>query len=246
MRKLLPLTLLFGCGIKANPETLPKPEVQIWRIGEYVYVFSLSGNIEVRGFQKEENYWYLKKGDAFCFDVLREGGKKGRFCVQEAIREKPSVRLIEEGNRLGLSPYGFQSYMLYPVEDGKIKVQKGRVIKEPIELPRDYFRRCYALAGVKGNLQSEPVNFCLEPKPPPSIPEVQRLELRLGERKAYLLWSYVEEYREFLVFKNGKLLGSTLGFVYEVDPPSRGDTFTVKVVHPLGFQSSGVSLIYSP
>lgn len=246
MKRLLPLTLLFSCGIKANPEPLPKPEVQIWRVGEYVYVYSLSGNVEVKGFQKEDNYWYIKRGDAFCFDVQRVEGKRGKFCVQEAIKEKPSVRFIEEVDRLGLFPQGFQSYMLYPVEDGKVKVQKGRAIKEPIELQRDYFRRCYALAGVKGNLQSEPVNFCIEPKPPPSIAEVQRLELRFGERRAYLLWSYVEEYREFLIFKNGKLLGSTVGFAYEIDPPSRGDTFTVKVVHPLGFQSSGTSLTYSP
>lgn len=68
MKRLLLLAFpLAGCGIKANPEVLKSPEVDVKRIGQKVYVKSLSGEIRVKGFERYGDYWVKEAERAFCF-----------------------------------------------------------------------------------------------------------------------------------------------------------------------------------
>ncbi|MFN3976364.1 MAG: hypothetical protein ACK4LT_04790 [Aquificaceae bacterium] len=248
MKKYLLVLFLFsaGCGIKATPEVLKEPEVVIKRIGDKVYVRSVSGEVRIKGFEKVGSYWIKENKEAFCFSVERIGGRSRKFCVGKAIEEKPLLRVEEERDFVEVIPLGFEAYRLYTVKEGSISLEEAKEFKESIKLERDYWERCYAIVGVKGALESSPVEFCTKPKPPPTIKEVENLEVRVGESKLYLVWFYKEGYKEFVIYQNGREIGRTTGFAFEVPPPEGKATFTVKVINPLGFESKGVSVDYSP
>ncbi|MEJ5338548.1 MAG: hypothetical protein WHS43_02710 [Aquificaceae bacterium] len=247
MKRFLPLALLLaGCGIKANPQVLKPPEVEIRRIGQKVYVKSLSGDIKVKGFEKHDDYWVREEGKAFCLVVERLGEGSRKFCVPQALEERPSVRLLEEDTSVKVLPSGFEAYRLYVLRDGLIHPETAKTFMREIQLEKDYWERCYALTGLKGDVESQPVEFCVKPKPPPPVPEVEGLELRASKNSLYLVWFYPHPYREFVVYRDGKEIERTMGFALEVEPPKTKATYTVKVVGPLGFESSGVSVDYSP
>lgn len=247
MKKLMPLALLLaGCGIRANPQVLKHPEVEIRRIGEKVYVKSLSGEIRVRGFERQGNYWVRVEGNPFCFTVERLGEGSRRFCVEQAREERPSIRLVEEESHVAVIPSGFESYRLYALREGSLLLETVRTVGEHARLERDYWERCYALTGLRGNVESRPVEFCIKPKPPPTVPEVEGLELRRGRHALYLLWFYEHHYREFVIYRDGKEVGRTGGFAFETGLPEGRATFTIKVVSPAGFESKGRTVDYSP
>lgn len=240
------LLFLASCGIKANPEPLPKPKVEIKRVGKLVLVASLEGNIKVRGFEQQGPYWIKEEEKAFCFLVERVEGKKEKVCVKEAIKEKPNYKLVEEGNKVKIYASGFNSYYLYPQEEGMPAWNKGEKFYHSVEVEKGYTEKCYFLTGVREGVESEPARLCIGAKPPPYVEPVEKLELRLGEYKAYLLWYYEKPFKEFLVYQNGRLLGSTTGFSYELEKPSKPTTYEVKVINPEGFESQGVKLFYNP
>ncbi|MEZ0337193.1 MAG: hypothetical protein ABWK02_03185 [Aquificaceae bacterium] len=243
---LIPILLSFGCGIKANPEVLKEPEVVIKRIGHKVYVKSLFGEIRVKGFERVEDHWIKENKEAFCFLIERVGGKSHKFCVEEAIEERPLLKVKEEKDYVEIVASGFEGYRLYPTDKGRINFQMAKDFKDGLSLERDYWERCYAITGVRASLESSPVEFCVKPKPPPVVKEVEGLEVRVGEGKLYLVWFYREDYREFVVYENGKEMGRTSGFAFEAPLPKERTIFTVKVISPLGFESKGVSVDYSP
>lgn len=247
MKKLLPLAFfLAGCGIKANPQVLKAPEVQIKRIGKTVYVKSLSGEIRVLGFEKVGEYWIKEEERPFCFLVERVGEGKKKFCTGLALLEKPHVDLMEEADYITVIPHGFESYRLYPLVDGRLIPSEIKTFSRQIRIEKDYQKKCYALTGVRLEAESPPVEICVEPKAPPYVPEVEALEVRRGAGKLYLVWFYQQEYREFVVYQNGREIGRTTGFSFEVEEPLQRSTFTVKVINPLGFESRGLSVDYSP
>lgn len=247
MKKLLPLVLfLAGCGIKANPQVLKVPEVQIYRIGKKVYVRSLSGDIKVHGFEKAGEYWIKEEEKPFCFQVERIGEGRKRFCVGPALMEKPVVELVEEKDSIRVIPQGFESYRFYPSVGGNPVPPEIKTFSGQIKIERDYQKKCYAITGVRSGVESQPVEICVEPKAPPYIPEVEALELRKGAGKLYLVWFYQHDYREFVVCQDGKQIGRTTGFSFEVEEPKQKSTFTVKVINPLGFESGGKSVDYNP
>ncbi|MCS7263100.1 MAG: hypothetical protein N3C13_02020 [Aquificaceae bacterium] len=244
--KALPLLvlLLAGCGIKANPEVLRAPEVEVRRIGDRVFLRSLSGEVKVQGFERVGSYWVKENPEAFCFLVVGERSK--RLCVERALREVPSVKVLEEEAKTVFLPSGFELFHLYPLKDELPLLEGRRVIKEEFSLHRGYREQCYLLTGVRGSVESPPIKVCASAKEPPPVEEVSDLQIREGRDKLYLLWFYSRDYKEFVVYKNGKEVGRTTGFSFEVPKPEQKTTFSVKVVHPLGFESSGVSVDYSP
>ncbi len=247
MKRLLPITFLIaGCGIKAKPEVLKDPEVEIKRIGKRVYVRSLSGEVRIKGFEREGDYWVKEEEKPFCFVVERIEEASKKFCLDGALREEPSLKLVEEEGFVKLYPSGFEAYRLYELKNGSILLETSKTFREAIRLEKDYWERCYALTGIKGGVESEPLKFCIKPKPPPPVPEVEKLELRVGKHSIYLVWFYKGEYREFVVYKDRKEIGRTTGFSFETEPPKVKTTFTVKVVSPLGFESKGISVDYNP
>ncbi len=248
MRRCLWVLFLFsaGCGIKAKPEVLKGPEVAIKRIGDKVYVKSLSGEIRVKGFEKVGDYWIKENKEAFCFVVERVGGKPNKFCVERAIEERPYLKVEEEKDFVRLMLLGFEAYRLYPLKEKSIDLEEGKDFKNSLRLERDYWERCYAITGIKGILESQPVELCVKPKPPPVVKEVEKLEVRTGENKLYLVWFYKENYKEFVIYERGKEIGRTTGFAFEIPLPKDKTSFTVKAISPLGFESKGVSVDYNP
>ncbi|MEZ0361813.1 MAG: hypothetical protein ABWK04_07995 [Hydrogenobacter sp.] len=245
---LLVLLILSSCGIKANPEPLPEPLVEIRRLGDNVYVRSLQGNIQVEGFEKLDGWFMKEDKEAFCFIVRRIGGKSGKFCVGKSIQKKPAVILKENDSNLLIEASGFPSYRLYPLSDGKLDILNGAEFRGIYRISRDYFRRCYAITGVLDAVESEPYNFCVEAKKVPPIKDVERLEYQTISDKIYLIWSYTPDdlFKEFVIYKDGKEVGSTQSYMYEDTLPEGKTTYTVKVRNKLGFESSGRSITYSP
>ncbi|MCX8164644.1 MAG: hypothetical protein N3D14_04545 [Aquificaceae bacterium] len=237
--------LLASCGIKANPEVLKAPDVEIKRMGNKVYVRSLSGEIRVKDFERLGVYWVKERSDNFCFNVERVGGRHQRFCVGSALDKIPYFKLQEEGGFVKLLPDGFELYRLYPIKDDMPVLEEGKIFRGSLNLERTYWKVCYFLTGVDGVLESQPLKLCIKPMPPPPIAEVKNLEIREGEDRLYLVWFYQEEYREFVVYKNGKELGRTTGFSFELKERVQA-LYTVKVISPLGFESKGTSVHYSP
>lgn len=247
MKKLLLLILpLTGCGIKANPEVLKAPEVDIRRIGQKVYVKSLSGDIRIKGFERYEDYWIKEEEKPFCFVVQRLGERSQKFCVGPALEERPTLKLVENDSYVKVLPSGFESYRLYSLRDGFVYLESAKTFSKEIQIERDYWERCYAITGLKGNTESQSVELCIKPKPPPSIPEVEGLELRRGRRTLYIVWFYQHQYKEFVIYKDGKEIARTTGFAFETELPQNKTTFTVRVISPLGFESKGLSIDYSP
>ncbi len=246
MKRLIPfLFLLAGCGIKANPEVLKAPEVEIRRIGQKVYVRSLSGEVQIKGFERQGDYWVKEEEGPFCFVVERIGESSKKFCVAGALEEKPSLK-IEEGEVIEVYASNFEAYRLYNLRDSSLSLESAKTFRESIKLERDYWERCYAITGIRGNVESQPVEFCVKPKPPPTVSEVDGLEVREGRQALYLVWFYGQDYREFIIYRDGKEIGRTTGFAFETEIPKEKTTFTVKVVSPLGFESKGRSVYYSP
>ncbi|MCX8075431.1 MAG: hypothetical protein N3C57_00215 [Aquificaceae bacterium] len=247
MRKLfLLLSLLAGCGIKSNPKVLEYPVVDIKRIGERVYVKSLSGDIRIKGFERLGNYWIKDNPEGFCFLVERIGERSKNFCVEPSTSIVPSFELLEKDEKVIVLPSGFESYYLYPVKDNAIVVEEGKAFIDSVVIQRDYWQRCYAVAGISGSIQSKAVGLCVKPKPPPRVADVKSLEIREGSRSIYALWSYDEDYREFVVYVDYKEVGRTKGFAFELPKPEKKVVISVKVINPMGFESEGYFVDYSP
>lgn len=240
------LLFLSACGIKANPEVLKEPEVVVKRIGDKVYVKSLSGDIKIKDFEREGEYWIKERSEAFCFFIERVGGKGKKYCVGKSLQEKPALEILEKEEYVRLLAYGFENYKLYSIKDGILLLESGEEFKNTKEIKRDYWERCYAVTGIKNSSESAFVNFCVKPKKAPPVEDVKRLEIRQSQEKLYLVWFYDKEYREFVVYMNGEEIGRTVGFVFEMPIPKEKVIFTVKVIGPLGFESGGISVVYNP
>ncbi|MFN7065518.1 MAG: hypothetical protein ACK4OF_05170 [Aquificaceae bacterium] len=247
MKRLFLLGLfLVGCGIKANPQVLKEPEVTVKRIGDRVYVKSLSGEIKIRDFEKLGDYWIKRDSSNFCFLVERIGGKSKRFCVDRSLEDMPSIKLLEEEDHAKLIAYGFEEYRLYSMRGGLVLLESPTVFKAVINLQRDYWERCYALTGLREGKETEFLSFCIKPKEPPPVEDVKNPQIRLGDKRLYLVWFYEGEYREFVVYKDGKEAGRTVGFAFELPIPEGDSIYTIKVINPLGFESKGISIDYRP
>ncbi|MFN3814152.1 MAG: hypothetical protein ACK4SM_05975 [Aquificaceae bacterium] len=234
--------------MKAKPKPLPEPMLEVKRVGSMVYVRSLQGETEIKGFERWDEWFKKREEKAFCFDVKRLGGKSAKVCVGEALKRKPTAGFLEMEDKVLIEPEGFFDYKLYSVQNGSIDLYSWKVIKGKHSIERDYFKRCYALTGVEQDVESEPLIFCIDPKKPSEVKDVNRLEYQVVDKKIYIFWSYEpdELFEEFTVYKDGKLIGSTKTNMYEDALPNRKAVYTVKVKNRLGLESKGESVFYNP
>ncbi|ADO45968.1 conserved hypothetical protein [Hydrogenobacter thermophilus TK-6] len=245
---LLFFLALSSCGIKANPKPLPEPSVEIRRIGERLYVRSLQGDVQVEGFEKLDGWFVKESRHALCFQVRRIGGKSAKFCAGKPVESKPTVKLKEDTQSVLVIASGFPSYRLYALSEGRLNLPQVAQFKEEYRINKDYFERCYALTGRVDIRESEPYTFCVRAKEAPPLKDVERLEYQVVEGKIYLFWSYTpdELFKEFVIYRNGKQVGSTSSYIYEDTLPEKETTYTVKVRNKLNLESGGVSITYSP
>ncbi len=233
--------------MKADPQVLLRPKVEVSRIGDTLYVRSLEGAIKIEGFEEERGFLYRREEKPFCFTVKRVSEGKEKYCVEEALKGVPEVSLSYAGYEVVVRARGYKSYALYTlVEDHRLDPLTRRSVGESFRLKRGYSKTCYALTGVEGRRETYPHIFCLEPLPPSQVKDVENLEYRTTHRLLILVWSYENEYHSFFVYKDGELLGETKGFSFEIELPKGRTTFTVKVKSKEGFISKGRSITYSP
>lgn len=202
----------------------------------------------VKGFSKEGDLWFKEEEKAFCFGVVRLNGKGKKFCVPEALKEKPLLRTEEYPDKVKVTPKGFRSFVLYKIKEGKPDLLSAQKLDGPFVIDRDYMTQCYGVAGVEKDRESELSVFCVKAKPHPPVADVERLDWRAVGNKLYIFWSYRKDplFSHFVVYKNGKLLGSTTSYMWEDELPSQRVTYTVKAVSVYGVESEGASVTYSP
>ena len=243
---VLLLIILSSCGIKADTRPLLEPNVKVLRIGDSVYVISLEGDVKVEGFERKDGYYVKKSGEAFCFKVQRIEGKSSKHCVDRAIEKEPELKLEYMENKVLIHLRGFDKYALYPYVKEDINIRNRVLVSEKLTLDRYYERACYAITGLVSGLESKPKVFCVEPLPPPIVEDVESLEYRVWGSSLLILWQYDKEYESFLIYKDGKLVGETYGFIFEYPLPKEVALFTVRVKRKGGFLSSGRSITYKP
>ncbi len=243
---LIILLITLSCGIKADPQVLMRPKIEIRRIGDTVYVRSLEDAIRIRGFEEDKGFLYKREPKAFCFTVERVGEGKAKYCVDGVLEGKPEVNLRYEKDKVLVKAQGYERYALYAIVNGDLELGSRKDMGESFNLERSYTKLCYALTGVVGSRESYPTSFCLEPLPPPEVEDVKDLEYRTTKDLLILVWSYEGDYQSFLVYSGDKLLGETKGFTFELPLPEKSTTFTVKVKSKEGFMSKGRSILYSP
>lgn len=243
---LVLLFFIFSCGIKADTQVLPLPEVDVKRIGNAVYVISSKDDVVVDGFQKKGNVFYTENSKAFCFNVKITGGKTKKHCVEEALIQTPRFELTDLEDKARIEAFGFESFAIYSYLNDNINVLERKLIQREYEIKKHYSKQCYALTGVVGKRESTPVVFCIDAKPIPKIEDVEFLDYTVVEDRLFLIWSYQGEYDAFVVYQDGKVLGETKGFLFEVQKPSSKTHFDVKVRVKEGFLSNGRSITYSP
>ncbi|MCI4458692.1 MAG: hypothetical protein JHC21_03645 [Thermocrinis sp.] len=236
---------LCSCGIKASTQPLQPPIVEIKRLGEFVYLRSLEGEVIPKGFERKEVGWVKKSAQGFCFKVKRVEGKSSNQCVGGLLEQEPVVKIDYHGDKAKVSFEGFDSYELYFSLENP---WSGKKTSQSVELERDYVEKCYFVVGKKGKDYSKPVKFCLEPLPHPPIKEVERLEYRIVGDSVYLLWSYEPDrfFKEFVIFEGDKEIGTTTGYTFELRKKDKQTIYRVKVRSIYGKESKGVEILYNP
>ena len=153
--------ILLSCGVKKAPLPPVEDYLRIKRIGEYVYIIS-DEDIKVEGFVFHKGVWYKKEKRSFCFNISKDKEHRN-ICVKEAIKIKPFINLIDMEDRVEIVLSGFSKYYIYPYRRGWLYVKFGNPIKgNTIFLKKYEKKKCYAITGVVGDRESEPVVFCTE------------------------------------------------------------------------------------
>ena len=242
---LLLFLYLISCGIKSKPKPLPEPQFQVKRIGKFVYV--IGENLEVPGFQKGNGFWFLQKGEAFCFEVKRIKGKSKKVCVAEAVKYRPKLKVqnLKESVKLISEEQGtFRVYRV--INDMPIPIPI-KEFQEEIFLEKDYSKYRVAVTKVlKGYVESEPFFVDVPPKPKP-VPEppydVGYFKL---DKKIVIYWFHndFEDLEGFNIYKNGNKINTKpiKKSTFVDDYPDESTLYEIRAVNKFGIESRGVAI----
>lgn len=240
----------FGCGIKKDPVPLPKPDFEIKRIGEKVYLIPGKDVVKAEGFLRKGRYFFRIDSKAFCFKVYHRLGRSVRACVDEALRDSPEItqEITEEGLKLNLS--GFVRYRIYSVASGGelIPERSKEVRKQSVFLPRRFKDYEIAVTGVLGSVESDPVYIRIPSREPPTPIPPEDVRIIKKEGKVVLYWSHPEDEVLFEVYRNGALLTPSpiRVMVFSEDDPGKPTVYEIVAVNRFGKKSLPARVFYRP
>lgn len=238
---------LFSCGIKRDPKPPPLPDFELYRIGSYLYLVPLKGEILVEGFQRKDFYFVREEPGRLCFTVRRKGGREVLRCVEEAVRETPRVEIRIEPERVLILPREEGRFRLYPYREELIPKPVAE-FGEKAELRREFRERIYALTRVIGPVESAPLLVRVPPREPPAPPKPEHLRITVRDSKLYLYWWVEGEVEGFLVFRNEQLLTEEpiRSNVFVDDLPEGEVVYRVISINRFGKKSQPAEIRYRP
>jgi len=238
---------VLSCGVKKDPEPLPLPRFDLYRIGSYVYLVPREGEIVAEGFEKRDSYLVRREEGSFCFRVKRRGGRELMRCVAEAVLSVPEVevRVEPEGVRL-LTPRG-RRFRLYPYRDRPIPPPM-REFSGELLLGREPEERVYALTEVLGSVESAPLTVRVPPAEPPEPPPPRDVRYTVRGERLYLYWWAEEGAEGFLIYRDGRLLTERpiRSHVFVDDLPEGEVVYEIVSVNRFGKKSKPAVLRYRP
>ena len=246
---LLLFLSLTSCGIKSKPKPLPEPQFQLKRIGKFVYV--IGENLEVPGFQKGKGFWFIQKGEGFCFEVKRIKGKSKKVCVAEAVKYRPELEVQNLKESVKLIPEEQGTFRVYRVlNDMPIPIP----IKEfqgEIFLEKDYLKYRVAVTKVlKGYVESEPVFVDIPPKSKP-VPEppydVGYFQID-GNLVIFWFHKNFEDLIGFNIYRNGKKINKEplKKNTFVDDYPEKSTVYEIRAINKFGIESRGILVKIKP
>jgi hypothetical protein len=246
---ILTALLVATCGIKKDPEPLPKPKYKVLRVGSTVFLIPRNGDIYVEGFHKRDGFFEKLDPKAFCFRVKHRAGAEELVCVDKATSHVPKIELRDEGDAVVLSFGRKGTYRVRPYRDGIVPRLIYEVRNSQLKLKKRYEPYKVAITEVIGRVESEPVVVEVPAKEPPVPPKPVDLKVVVKGGKLYLFWwSNSEDIVGFLVFKNGKqITPKPIVQNYFVDTlPDERTLYEVVSVNRFGVRSEPASTFYSP
>ena len=244
------LLISFGCGIKKDPVPLPKPDFEVKRIGEKVYLIPDKDVVKAEGFIRKGKYFFRIDSKAFCFRVYHRLGRSARACVEEAPGESLKIfqEITEDGLIINLS--GFERYRIYKVSDkGELIPESSREVrKQSVLLERRYNDYEVAITGVTGSVESEPVFIKVPSKEPPTPSPPQEVKIIKKEGKVVLYWSHPEEDVLFEVYRDGALRTPSpiRVTVFAEEDPGEPAVYEIVAVNRFGKKSLPARVFYRP
>ena len=240
------LFLIEACGIKRPPKPPPYPEFQVRRIGGYVYLLTQDRDVVPEGFEKLGNFWVVKRQERFCFEVSHRRGRSVMRCVEEAPKGKPKVKIEVYEERVLLRLKGYKLYRVYRFEGYLVPVPVAES-KGTVTLRRGEKRKVFAVTGVMGNRETEPVLIEVPPLQLPKPKPPEDLSYTVRGKRIVLFWRG-EEGLKYLVYRNGELLTSepiiSNVFIDKLPPP--GTVYRVVSVDERGERSEPAEIVYRP
>ena len=247
---LLFMVLVFffseGCGIKKPPKPPPRPEFQVRRIGDLVYVIPTDGNVVVEGFERAKGFWVLRREERFCFKVSHVKGKSVLQCVEEAPKGRPEAKVEVLRDRVVVRLKGFRSYRVYPVKDDLIPVpvmeSNGEVV-----LRRSHVARRFGITGVVDGVETEPLFVEVPPVETERPEKPKDLKYTVKGNRIVIFWRG-EEGMRYLVYRNDTLLTEEpiLVNVFVDRLPEPGTVYRVISVNDEGVRSEPAQIVYRP
>jgi len=241
---------LLSCGIKAPPKPLPEPQFEIKRIGSYVYVIGEA--IEVKGFEKNGNFWYKKNKNSFCFNIKHIKGKSKKVCVPEANLEKPQVAVKELKESIVIIPVEKGIFRVYRIiKDDLVNPTALKEFQKEIKIPREYKKFYIGITKVLGKgYESSPkvVKISPKPYPAPDPPYSGGYIPSIGKIVIYWFHRDYENLSGFNIYKNGvKLNKKPLKTATFIDKfPREKTVYKITAVNSFGVESKPLEITVYP
>ncbi len=244
----LVLILILDCGIKSDPQPPPKPEVRIKRIGSYVFVIPKFDNIAVKNFKRKNGIFFKKKEERFCFEVKRTGGKSRLFCVKEALKYKPKVKIRIEDEEIKVYGEKGKIYRVYIFEKDFLNPMEIAEFKGNYTFKRSFKEKTLAITEVYDERESDFIKVYIPPVEPPGpeAPEGASIVIRKG--RIYIFWGSSEGATGYNIYRDGKKLNKEpVKATYFIDSvPEKETVYEIRAVNEFGVESEPARVLYKP